>query len=76
VDLEAQETNDIRQQLSNTMIREMNAEIDADTIRRFNNGERLIRTETGPEWIYVVDENNQMITDPDKLKSLLGHLMY
>lgn len=76
VDLEAQETNDIRQQLHDEMVREMNAEIDRDTIRRFNNGERLIRTETGPQWVYVVDENNRVIEDPDRLKSLLGHLMY
>jgi hypothetical protein len=58
------------------MIREMNAEIDRDTIRRWNDGHRLIRTETGPEWVYVVDENNRQITDPERLKSLLGHLMY
>jgi hypothetical protein len=71
-----QEINDVRQRLADEMIREMNAEIDRDTIRRFNNGERLIRTETGPEWVYVVDENGKMITDPDRLKNLLGHLMY
>lgn len=63
----------IQQQLFEIMIREMNAEIDADTIRRFNRGERLICTEHGYEWVYVVDENNQQITDPDRLKSLLDH---
>lgn len=74
--MEAQEANDARQRLSDIMIREMNAEIDADTIQRFNRGDRLIRTEHGPEWVYLVDQNNRHVTDPEELKKYLGHLMY
>ncbi len=60
---EAQDTVDIRQQLSDMMIRDMNAEIDRDTIRRFRLGQRIIQTEYGPEWTYFVDANNKVVDE-------------
>lgn len=60
---EARGIDDIRQQLSDTMIREMNAEIDRDTIRRFRNGERIVQTEHGPVWTYFVDANNKVVDE-------------
>lgn len=45
------------------MIREMLAEIDADTIRRYRRGERIIQTEWGPQWTYFVDANNKVVDE-------------
>lgn len=63
---------DIRQELSDAMIREVNAEIDIVTFRMFDRGERIILTESGPEWVHVVDADDRLITDPSRLKDLLG----
>jgi len=48
---------DIRQTLSDKLAREINAEIDADTIKRHRRGERLVPDGRGSyEWVYIVDE--------------------
>lgn len=49
---------DIRQQLSDMAIRDIHAEIDADTIKRWSRGERLIPDGRGSyEWVLFVDSN-------------------
>ena len=57
-----QEEYDVRQQLSDTIIKEMLAEIDADTIKRYRRGERLIpTTDGGHVWSYLVDSMNRVV---------------
>jgi predicted GNAT family acetyltransferase len=53
--------DDARQQLSDMMVKDMIAEIDADTIRRYKLGQRIVQTEHGPEWTYFVDANNKVV---------------
>lgn len=55
--------DDVRQRLSDMMVKEMLAEIDADTIRRFKRGERIVQTEHGPVWTYFVDANNKVVDE-------------
>ena len=55
--------DDIRQLLSDVMIREINEEIDRDTLRRFGLGQRIVQTEHGPVWTYFVDANNKVVDE-------------
>ena len=54
---------DIEKQLFDAHIREMNAEIDRDTILRYTRGERIIQTQHGPVWTYLVDANNKVVDE-------------
>ena len=44
-------------------IKEMLAEIDADTIRRYERGHRCVPGPNGPEWVYYVDDNGQHVDE-------------
>ena len=55
--------SDIRQILSDMAIKEMLAEIDADTIRRYERGHRCVPGPNGPEWVYYVDDNGQHVDE-------------
>ncbi len=64
VDLDRPAINDIRQQLSDAAIKDMLSEIDADTIKRFSRGERLLPLEGGGHvWSYLVDANNKLVNE-------------
>ena len=69
------EHGDEWQKLSDKLIRELNDEIDTNTIKRYKRGERLIGTNHGYEWVYVVDQNGNQITDDTQLKIILGEHM-
>jgi hypothetical protein len=50
----------------------MNAEIDADTIKRYHRGERL--TEDG--WVHFFDEHGNSVVDPEIILKLTGKQIF
>ena len=57
---------DYRQQLADSLVKEMLEEIDADTIRRYNLGQRLLPVGSSYEWFYIVDEKGNVILNTDE----------
>ena len=52
----------IRQKLADKMIKEMLAEIDADTMKRLRNGQQLLQREDGSwDWFYIVNKDGKVV---------------
>jgi len=62
---------DIREELANNCIKEMLAEIDADTIRRYKLGQRLLPVQGGGhEWFYIVNSDGKVVDENGKILDL------
>ena len=59
--------DDARKRLSDDLIREMNAEIDRDTIARWNRGERLVKWADGYHWTYITNKDGKVVDENGKL---------
>ena len=58
-------SEDYRQQLADSLVKEMLDEIDADTIRRYKLGQRLLRVGSY-EWFYIVEDKGNIILNTDE----------
>ena len=58
---------DVRQILSDQAIRELVAEIDANTMNRIGKGQRLVQTENGLEWCYFVRADGRPVDEDGNL---------
>lgn len=53
---------DIRQVLSDNAIADFHAEVDADTIKRYMRGHRIVPDGRGGyEWVHFVDDNGNLL---------------